>query len=94
MIIYETLEDGNLRGNGAGSIPPGHRLYKKALLLVEKGEAAINPYIAPLERVADKITELEGSITERWKRTAILGDEYAIKMIEEVEAKINLLRTK
>ena len=47
-------------------------------------------YLKPSK--AEQIAELEGMTTERWKRTAILGDEYATDMIKDIEAKINLLR--
>jgi hypothetical protein len=47
MIIYNTLENGNLRGNGQESIPEGHRWYLQALALVESGDAQILPYTAP-----------------------------------------------
>lgn len=49
-------------------------------------------YLKPSK--AQQIAELEGMVTERWKRTALLGDEYAIKHIKDIEDKINRLRTK
>ena len=51
MIIYKTLRDGNLSGNGHGSIPPSHYLYAQALSQVDLGEATIEPYVQDLEEL-------------------------------------------
>lgn len=47
-------------------------------------------YLKPSK--AEQIAELEAMQTKRYDRAAILGDEYAIKMLKSIEVKINLLR--
>lgn len=91
MITYNRLEDGNLSGDGQGSIPPGHRWHDKALAQVEAGEAEIIPYSAPEPTIKEQAEALEATVTDRWVRMAALGDAYAIERLEEVESAIAAL---
>lgn len=50
---------------------------------------ANQPYVPTIE---DKIIELEQQITARNIRSAILGDQYAINKITQIEAQIEELR--
>lgn len=44
------------------------------------------------EEIKEQIVALEGQITERNMRAAIMGDPYAINKITEIEAQIEELR--
>lgn len=46
----------------------------------------------PPKTTLEKIRELESSITERNKQEAILGDEYAIAIIQSARDQIEILR--
>lgn len=50
--------------------------------------------IKPEPTIQEQIEELEKTITERNKRAALLGDEYAKNKIMTVEIQINELRKK
>lgn len=57
-----------------------------------KGYAPIKPEPTPREKVVSQIESLEKSITDRNIRAALLGDEYALNKITEIEAQIEELR--
>ena len=57
-----------------------------------KGYAPQKPEPTQEEIIKNQILELESQITDRNVRGAILGDEYAINRITEIEAQIEELR--
>lgn len=57
-----------------------------------KGFAPVKPEPSHEEIIKQQIYELEAQITARNMRGAILGDEYAINKITEIEAQIEELR--
>ncbi len=92
MITYNTLENGNLSGNGHGSIPIRHRWCAEALNLVDKGEAEILPYVEPEPNPYVEIATLEATRTERRKREARMGVSGAQQWLDDLDVEIEALR--
>lgn len=57
-----------------------------------KGYAPAKPEPTPKEIIQAQIDELEGQITDRNVRGAILGDEFALNKLQTTEAQIAELR--
>jgi hypothetical protein len=81
MITYKTLEDGSLSGDGKGSIPIGHRLYKRVLSQVEKGEAEIVEFVNPGPSSDD--LKLEGVEFDGVMCSATSEDMWGLASIKE-----------
>ena len=81
MITYKTLEDGSLSGDGKDSIPIGHRLYKRVLSQVEKGEAEIVEFVNPGPSSDD--LKLEGVEFDGVMCSATSEDMWGLASIKE-----------
>lgn len=75
--------------------------YKKAGMTemeVEQGydgkwyQLGFTPIESKSEKSLKQIIELENSIQPRWLRSAMLGDEFAINKLKEIENAISILR--
>ena len=92
---YENLitpEGQNVPKSAEGSEDFSGRLWAEMRALVEKGDATLSALPDRQQTVAQQIAELEHQVTSRHVRNAVLGDQYAISKIREVEERIGVLR--